>query len=65
MTTTTTMNVRTQRKLEPFMRERFSEYKTMKTLFYSFILAFVVYVVADHSDVVLNWILELLDNPNF
>jgi hypothetical protein len=47
------------------MRERFSEYKTMKTLFYSFILAFVVYVVADHSDVVLNWILELLDNPNF
>jgi hypothetical protein len=25
----------------------------------------VVYLLADHSDVVLNWILELLDNPNF
>lgn len=47
------------------MRERFSEFKTMKTLFYSLILAVVVYVVADHSDVFLNWILELLDNPNF
>ena len=37
----------------------------MKTLLYSLGLAFVVYVVADHSDVILNWILELLDNPNF
>jgi len=25
----------------------------------------VVYLLADHSDVVLTWILELLDNPNF
>ena len=37
----------------------------MKTLFYSVALAVVVYVLTDHSDVVLNWILELLDNPNF
>jgi hypothetical protein len=37
----------------------------MKTLFYFVVLAVVVYVLADHSDVVLNWILELLDNPNF
>jgi len=37
----------------------------MKTLFYSVALAVVVYVLADHSDVILNWILELLDNPNF
>jgi hypothetical protein len=37
----------------------------MKTLFYSVIMAVVVYLLADHSDVVLNWILELLDNPNF
>jgi hypothetical protein len=37
----------------------------MKPLFYSVVLAVVVYVLADHSNVVLNWILELLDNPNF
>lgn len=37
----------------------------MKTLFYSVIMAVFVYLLADNSDVVLNWILELLDNPNF
>lgn len=37
----------------------------MKNLFYSVVLAVVVYVLTDHSDVILNWILELLDNPNF
>lgn len=41
----------------------------MKTLFYSVVLAVVVYVLADHADVVLttclDWILELFDNPNF
>jgi len=37
----------------------------MKTLFYSVVLAVVVYVLADHSDVILDWIIELFDNPNF
>lgn len=27
--------------------------------------AVVVYVLADHSDVILDWIIELFDNPNF
>jgi hypothetical protein len=37
----------------------------MKTLFYSVVLAVVVYVLADHSADVVDWIIELLDNPNF
>lgn len=39
--------------------------KRMKTLIYSVVLAVVVYVLADHSADVVDWLLELLDNPNF
>jgi len=39
--------------------------KHMKTVCYSVILAVVVYVLADHAADVLDWILNVLDNPNF
>lgn len=37
----------------------------MRTVVFTVVFTVVVYLLADHSDVVLNWILELLDNPNF
>jgi hypothetical protein len=37
----------------------------MKTLIYCVVLAVVVFVLADHASDVLDWILNVLDNPNF
>jgi len=37
----------------------------MKTLLLAIGLAVVVYVLTDQADVILDWIIELFDNPNF